>query len=210
MSNAYAANRRRVRYRLRLLRTGAPVLVLTEAWWVGRLPGYRRHGAPAGAGRHARDTAAYTLWGIRVDHAEVRTLTRDVGGYAHARTVTQVRLRFRGHRWAVLAVHPNPGRKGKAQTQNRRLMAELAAMMLAAERAGYTPVAAGDWNRRVGEAHDGDHPARLAQLLGGTWRLAGIDGVVTTARVAWLRNKGRPPGSNHPLLRIRVRPRGKR
>jgi len=201
VSNAYAANRRRKRYRRRLRRTRAAVLVVTESSWVGRLRGYRRHGAPGGV--HARDCAIYVRRGIRVDHTAARTLTRDVGGYAHARTVVEVRLRYRGQRWAVFAVHANPGRKGRAAEQNARLLRGVRAQMEAARRDGYEPAALGDWNRRATETGP-DTPATLARRLGGVCRLVNIDGVVTTARVLWLRSRGRPPGADHPLIRTRL------
>lgn len=208
ITNAYVLNRRLWAYKRTLRRHRAPVIVMCESHRVGWIRGYKRFSAPESAGRDARDTAVYLRrWllntrRLRVVTSNARTLTRDVGGYAHARTVTEVRFVLRGERWAVFAVHANPGRLGKAAAQNALLIEQLAAMMRDAEADGLTPVAAGDWNRRDHEAGNDSPHALPGRVL-----LEGIDGlVVPHGCEATLRRFPTPPGSNHPLLKATISP----
>lgn len=199
VSNAYYKNPRLPAYRRRIAATGVAVAAISEAQNVGSIPGYKRYGAPGD--RYARGTALYVRDGLRVDGHLWHTATRHIGGSTHRRTVNMVLMPFGGERWAPIVVHANPGRKGPARVQNVRLLAVVLSMCVYALACGYTPIVMGDFNRRATER--GRHtPFWLARILGGSMRLAGIDGIVhpPRTRLATFRDRGRPPGSDHPLI----------
>lgn len=207
VANVYVGNKRRPAFRDRMRATRAAVLAVCEAQRLGQIDGYHRHGAPGHQDRFTRETAVYTRAGVTVESVRWATLTEAVGGYAHARTVVETRLRHGWHRWAVIEVHANPGRAGRPAEQNTRLMAGVLAIALEAIAAGYLVVVAGDFNRRRHETGP-DSPTWLSEQLGGTVRLAGVDGIVTGpgVRVTRFRRRRRPPGSDHPLVVATVVP----
>lgn len=199
VSNAYYKNPRLPAYRRRIAATGVAVAAISEAQNVGGILGYRRYGAPGD--RYARGTALYVRANLKVDGHFWFTATKNVGGNGHRRTVNMVLMRQGGQRWAPIVVHNNPGRKGKHRAQAVKLMSSVRDMCELAESLGYTPIPMGDFNRRADER--GKHtPFWLARVLGGEMRLAHIDGIVIPPgfRFKTFRNRGKPPGSDHPLI----------
>lgn len=205
VTNMYVGNKKRPEFRRRLAATKVAVIAASEAQRMGTVAGYHRFAAPAHRDRYARETALYVRKNVRVDGHLWRTVTNDHGGNTHARTVNMVLLRHGGHRWAPIVIHANPGRVGKARTENTRLMAEVFDLCVYAMSEGYTPLPMGDFNRRATER--GTHtPYWLSLRLAGEMRLAGVDGIVAPKGVTFkaFNNRGRPPGSDHPLITANI------
>lgn len=206
IANVYVGNKKLPAFRKRLIATKAPILALSEAQRVGKIAGYRRFSAPAGEDRFARETALYARNNVKVKGHIWRTVTDNVGGYSHERTIGMLFVDAKDGKWAPIIVHANPTRKGKGKDENIKLIREVYELALYAMSEGYTPLPVGDFNRRASER--GEHtPFFLARLLRGVLRLAKVDGIVVPegAKLVAFRNRGRPPGSDHPLVVVNVK-----
>lgn len=204
--NVYHRNNRLPALRETLSESGVDVIAASEAQHLGKVPGFRRLSAPGHMPNTARETALYVKQGLRIDGHFWWTVTKDLGGNAHARTIGMAFIRKDGEKWAPIVIHANPGRKGKPRNQNVALLKSVFDAAMFARFQGYTPVPMGDFNRRKEER--GKHtPFFLARRLFGRMRLQGIDGIVMPAGVKMVnfRNHGRPPGSDHPFLTARVK-----
>lgn len=208
VTNAYHRNPNLNAYRRRIANTKVAVIAGSEMQNVGKIPGYTRFSAPGD--RYARETALYVRSNLRVDGHFWYTATKDVGGAAHRRTSNMVLLPFGGERWAPIVLHANPGRRPRATFQNGILHDAVLEMAELAQARGFTPIIMGDFNRRADERGRGT-PYNLARRLNGAFSLQGIDGIVLpeNARFATFRNRGRPPGSDHPLIVSNVKKRSK-
>ncbi|GAA1909248.1 hypothetical protein GCM10009737_08070 [Nocardioides lentus] len=211
IGNVYAKNRALRAYRRVLALWFAPLLVfLSEAQWIGVVPGYTRH---AGDGRRKGETAVYWRLGLgRIARAATRRVSKDVthaAKYGHARYVTTVTGLLRSVSVAASAVHLNPGRRGAPRRQNIGIINRLARETQAHLAAGRVVLIGGDWN--TGENATGpDSPRHLAKKIGpgAQLHMTGIDGLIVAAprgvAVHVDTKARRAPGSNHPLLSATV------
>lgn len=200
ITNTYVGNKRLPAYREDLIKRNCAVYLTSESQKLGGLDGYRRLAAPSWQDRFAREVAVYTRNNVHVDAVYWRQITKDVGGNSHERSAVMAYINW-GGKWAPISMHANPTRVGKGNAQNRVLLEGLYQMWNQALVDGYTPILGGDWNRRAHERGKST-PYYLANRVDGKLHLHGIDGIIVPSHVKLnsFNNRGRPPGSDHPLL----------